>query len=199
MIIVSVSAEPFRRHTRRITTFTGIVALFSTASLFVLAAPPKVGDRARAFELKGLDQSNIKLSSLIRKGPVVLILLRGYPGYQCPICTIQVGSLLSQSEKFEKSKAQVVLVYPGPADGLKAHADEFVQGKDIPKNFRFALDPDFAFTKKYDLRWDAPNETSYPSTFVLNRKGKIIFARISHSHGDRAKTDEILDALAKSR
>jgi peroxiredoxin len=60
------------------------------------------------------------------------------------------------------------------------------------------LDPNFDFTKKYDLRWEASNETSYPSTFVIDQQGKIIFAKVSHSHGGRATPDEILKALSHS-
>ncbi len=158
---------------------------------------PKVGDKAADYEWEALGGGKIKLSSVTKKSPVVLVVLRGYPGYQCPICTRQVAELISNAAKFEKARAQVLLVYPGPADGLKDHASEFVSGKDLPKNFRFVLDPNFTFTKKYDLRWDAPNETAYPSTFVIDRKGKIRFAKISHEHGDRAKTEEVLRALGK--
>jgi thioredoxin-dependent peroxiredoxin len=178
-------------------TLLSAFALIIMASTFALAEPPKVGDKAPDFEWTALDKGKVKLSALLKKGPVVLVLLRGYPGYQCPFCTKQVGSLMGKAGKFDDAKAQVVLVYPGPADGLKAHADEFIQGKDIPKNFRLVLDPDYDFTKKYDLRWDAPHETSYPSTFVIDEKGKILFAKVSHSHGDRATTEEILKALGQ--
>ena len=47
----------------------------------------------------------------------------------------------------------------------------------------------------YQLRWDAPGETSYPSTFVLDRKGIVRFAKISRSHGDRTKAESILEAV----
>jgi peroxiredoxin Q/BCP len=179
-----------------IATILIAIALFMMAIPFALAAPPKVGDKAPDFEWNALDQGKVKLSTLLKKGPVVLVLLRGYPGYQCPICTMQVGSLIGQAGKFDEAKSQVVLVYPGPAEGLKEHANEFVQGKNIPKNFRLVLDPNFDFTKKYDLRWEASNETSYPSTFVIDQQGKIVFAKVSHSHGGRAMPDEILKALS---
>jgi peroxiredoxin Q/BCP len=160
--------------------------------------PPKVGDTAPGFELEALGGGKVKLDTLLTKGPVVLVVLRGYPGYQCPYCTRQVGELIGRAKEFADASAEVVLVYPGPADGLKQHAGEFVQGKDIPSDFSLVLDPDFAFTDRYGLRWDAPHETSYPSTFVIDRKGKVVFAKISHTHGDRAEPDEILKALAKA-
>lgn len=161
------------------------------------AQPPKVGETAPDFELKNLKGESIKLSLLAEKGPVVLVLLRGFPGYQCPVCTVQVGQLIGKAKQFAKANARVLLVYPGPSEGLKAHADEFVRGKDIPANFYLALDPDFEFTNQYGLRWKADGETSYPSTFVLDTKRKVLFAKISRSHGDRAEVDDVLAALPK--
>ncbi len=96
------------------------------------AKPPKVGDTAPDFELDALNGGKVKLSEMVEKGPIVLVMLRGFPGYQCPICTIQVAQLLGKSKELAAAKANVLLVYPGPAEGLKAHAAEFVQGKDIP-------------------------------------------------------------------
>jgi thioredoxin-dependent peroxiredoxin len=127
---------------------------------------------------------------------VVLVVLRGYPGYQCPLCTKQVGELIGKADDFKKAGAQVVLVYPGPADKLKEHAAEFVKGKDYPAHFTLLLDPDYSFTEEYNLRWDAKGETAYPSTFVLDGKRKVTFAKVSVQHGDRAKVADVLKAVA---
>jgi len=59
-------------------------ALLLAVSLPSVAATPGVGQRAPDFSLPTLDGTSLSLSSLASKGPVVLILLRGYPGYQCP-------------------------------------------------------------------------------------------------------------------
>jgi hypothetical protein len=45
----------------------------------------------------------------------------------------------------------------------------------------------------YGLRWDAPHETAYPSTFILDRKGIVQFVKISHTHGDRTKASAIVE------
>jgi peroxiredoxin len=129
---------------------------------------------------------------------VVLVELRGWPGYQCPFCTRQFGEYMAKAKDVEASGAHVLFVYPGPADGLKAHADEFTKMTPLPATYRVLLDPDYTFTQSYGLRWDAPKETSYPSTFVLDRSGVVIFARTSHSHGDRVPVADVLTALAKT-
>ena len=160
-----------------------------------IAATPKVGESATDFTLKTPAGESVRLSDLNAKGPVVLVVLRGWPGYQCPICTKQVGELISRSKELDEAKARVVLVYPGPSDGLIGHADEFARGKSLPENFSFVVDPDYAFTNAYGLRWDAPRETAYPSTFVIDPQGKVVFARTSRTHGGRAQAKEILEAL----
>jgi peroxiredoxin len=161
--------------------------------------PPKVGDKAPDFTLKTLDDKSISLSELETKGTVVLVVLRGWPGYQCPICDRQVHDFVESASNFAKIKTQLVFVYPGPAEDLKSHALEFKdwKGKQWPKNFLYVLDPEYALVNAYSLRWDAPRETAFPSTFVLDNKGIIRFAKISHSHGSRATAMEVLAELKK--
>ena len=161
----------------------------------VAESGPKVGDEAKDFELAALGGEEVKLSKVTGGGPVVLVVLRGYPGYQCPICTRQFAEFRGKADEFKKAGAQVLFVYPGPADGLKDKAAEFVKGKDYPAHFTILLDPDYAFTNAYGLRWDAKNETSYPSTFVIDGKRKVTFAKVSTTHGDRAKADDVLAKL----
>ncbi len=156
---------------------------------------PKVGQKAKDFTLESLGGGTATLGELKEQGPVVLVVLRGYPGYQCPICSRQVVDLVAHASDFEKAGSQVVLVYPGPPEKLKARAEEFVGGTVLPENFTMVLDPDYDFTNTYGLRWDAPRETAYPSAFVIDRDGTIQFAKISKSHGGRAGAEEILKAL----
>ena len=91
--------------------------------------------------------------------------------------------------------ARVVMVYPGPADDLKAHSTEFLKNKQWPKEFVYLTDSSFTMVKAYGLRWDAPAETAYPSTFVLDLKNVIRFAKVSRSHGDRAKAADVIEAI----
>lgn len=179
---------------------TAVVLLAATLPPLASAASkaiPKVGDTAADFELAGLDGTKTRLSTLAQTGPVVLVVLRGYPGYQCPVCSAQVAGLSGQADAFRSAGANVVLVYPGPADALQAKANEFVKGKALPEGFRLLLDPDYTFTTAYGLRWDAKNETAYPSTFVLDRDRTIRYAKVSKSHGGRAGASEVLSALKK--
>ena len=157
---------------------------------------PKVGDKAPAFALNTLDGTPVSLSGELARGPVVLVMLRGWPGYQCPFCTRQFGDFLSHAKELAAAGARVVWVYPGPSDQVRQRAQEFTANKELPGNFRFATDPDYGFTTAYGLRWDAKGETSYPSTFVIDATATVRFAQVSRAHDGRASAADVLKALA---
>lgn len=162
-----------------------------------VAATPRVGDKAPDFTLAQIDGKKLTLSAELKSGPVVLIVGRGWVGYQCPFCNRQFGDFLKAAPDIESAGARVVWVYPGPAADVQKRAEEFAAGKPFPPNFRFVLDPDYAFTLSYDLRWDAPQETAYPSTFVIDRKGIVRYALVSKTHGGRAPAADVLLELRK--
>jgi peroxiredoxin len=161
------------------------------------ALPPKVGQQAPDFALESLSGHSVKLKDLTKQGPVVLVVLRGYPGYQCPLCSRQVGDLLASADAIAKTGARVVLVYPGPGKELKDRAAEFLAERSLPERFSLVVDPDYAFTLAWKLRWDAVRETAYPSTFVIDREGVIRFAQISRTHGGRTPAKTVLEDLGK--
>jgi thioredoxin-dependent peroxiredoxin len=165
------------------------------ASATASSDTPFVGGEAKDFELASTDGVQVKLADAIEGGPVVLVVLRGNPGYQCPLCTRQVGELIQVADALEKRKTTVILIYPGPKQALTEKAAEFLQNIKLPTNFAMVTDPDYRFTKQYGLRWDAKNETAYPSTFVIDTDGKFRFVKISKGHGDRAPTKDVVDAI----
>src|SRR6266850_3340558 len=115
-------------------TFIPLLA-FATVLPLAAAAPPTVGEKARDFTLSTPDGRHMRLSDVMSKGPVVLIVLRGYPGYQCPYCNRQVQDFIQNSPGFADAGARVVMVYPGPPQDLGAKANEFLANKKRPDNF----------------------------------------------------------------
>jgi peroxiredoxin len=177
------------------------------AVAFVLAAvagaaagavdPPGVGDKAPDFTLTQIDGRKLTLSTELKSGPVVLIVGRGWVGYQCPFCNRQFGDFLRSAAEIEAAGARVLWVYPGPADDVQKRAEEFAAGTPFPPNFRFVLDPGYTFTVSYGLRWDAPQESAYPSTFVIDRAGVVRYSLVSKIHGGRSTAAGVLASLAK--
>lgn len=158
---------------------------------------PGVGEKAADFSLMTLDGKKVELAELLKTGPVVLIELRGWVGYQCPVCSTQVHDFVAKSKEILASGAKVVLVYPGPADKLKAHAEEFVAGKGLPEGFLFVTDPGMAFVTGAGLRWVAPNETAYPATFVIDKTGVVRYSNVSKTHGGRPPAADVVKALGE--
>lgn len=172
---------------------------FLLAITAAIAGPPGVGDKAPDFALDTPEGKNIRLSEMLSGKPVVLVVLRGYPGYQCPLCNRQAKDYIQNGAALDAMGASVLFVYPGPGPDLRARAQEFLSDKKLPKNFHLLLDPDYRFTSLYDLRWDAPQETAYPSTFIIDPRGLVLYANISKSHGGRVKVADVLSVLKKNR
>ncbi len=163
------------------------------------AAPPAVGAKAPEFSLHSISGKPVSLADARGDKPLVLIVLRGFPGYQCPVCNRQVQDLIKNAPAFEEMGARVLMVYPGPTAIVMEKAQQFVADKPMPAHFDLVLDPDYEVTSKYDLRWNAANETAYPSTFLLDSKGVVFFAKVSNSHGGRTNSAELLELLRKHK
>lgn len=192
MFLLSRSASLIRA------TLLGALALCLPA-VHAQNATPQVGSKAPGFTLKTPEGAEVSLHGLLEQGPVVLIVLRGYPGYQCPYCQRQAHDFEAHAADFAAKGAQLLLVYPGPAGNLAQHAQEFLKhAQQLPSNFHLVIDPDYVFTNLYGLRWDAPAETAYPSTFLLSRDGTVTHRKISHEHGDRTTAAEVLTELDKA-
>lgn len=171
-----------------------LCALLLSTSVF--AETPKVGEKVPDFTLSTPTGATVQLSKHVKKSTVVLVVLRGFPGYQCPYCQKQVHDFVEHASDFAAKKATVLLVYPGPPADLDQHAKEFLASQaDLPPNVILATDPDYKMTNLYELRWDAPRETAYPSTFVLDKRGIVLFEKISHSHGDRTTAQDVLGQI----
>ncbi len=171
-----------------------------TAALPLLAgSQPAVGEKAPDFSLSTPEGKGVRMSEMNSHGPIALVVLRGYPGYQCPYCNRQVQDFIRNSQAFADAGMRVVMVYPGPRQDLGAKANEFLADKKVPTNFDLVLDADYEFTNAYGLRWDAAHETAYPSTFLIDRNGTIFFSKIVKEHGARTTAAEILDALPKAK
>ena len=175
--------------------------LFALCAVFVgmpaFGKTPAVGAKAPDFTLSTPTGKTVTMLGEQRQHGLVLVVLRGFPGYQCPYCVKQVHDFVDHASDFAAKGTRVLLVYPGPPADLDQHAREFLEKQaDLPSNIVLVTDPDYKMTNLYGLRWDAPHETAYPSTFILDKKGMIVFEKISLSHGDRLSAQDALEHLA---
>ena len=159
--------------------------LLLAASVPSVAATPSVGQRAPDFTLNALDGSTLSLNKLAASGRVVIVVLRGYPGYQDPFSQQQFQGYQQAAGQFAALGTQVLLVYPGTSGkNLSLDAAELVGSQPLPANVHLVLDPDYTFTNLYGVRWNAPNQTAYPSTFLINSDHAVVFAHVGQFQSD---------------
>jgi peroxiredoxin len=181
---------------RRVVRAAVVVSAVLSGTVLI-AETPGVGAKAPDFTLSTPVGKSVQMSKELRGHDLVLVVLRGFPGYQCPYCVKQVRDFVDHASDFATRNTRVLLVYPGPPADLDQHARDFLAKQaELPANIVLVTDPDYKVTNLYGLRWDAPRETAYPSTFILDKKGRIAFEKISHSHGDRLSAQDALDNLA---
>jgi len=161
---------------------------------------PEEGTILKDFSGVTMNGGSFQLSKAVEKGSVVIVMLRGFPGKQCPVCSTQVAGYIAKAQEFEKQRnTPVVFIYPGKVNNLDKRAKEFTapleETEDLPNNFIFVIDSDYAITNHLGLRWDAPDETAYPAAFVIDHDGYIQYSKVSDNHRGRATADEILEFL----
>ena len=181
-----------------------VVLGISLAAPQIKAAGPKnpiaLGDKTPDFELpiQGQD-AYLTLSDLVKDGPVAVIVLRGFPGYQCGVCTRQVGSFVNRAKALAKAvdnkPNRVVLVYPGDEKGLDRHAKQFLGSRRMPDPLVMVRDPGMEMITEWGLRWDAHRETAYPAAYLIGPGRRVKWAKVSDSHSGRASVEEILKAI----
>jgi len=160
--------------------------------------PPEIGQRAPDFELPLVGQNKfLNLRDEYRDGPVVVIVLRGYPGYQCPLCKNQFNAVVNRAKALASETDRVVLVYPGNTDQLAKQAKRFLGSRKLPHPVTMVHDDNMQMVKNWGLRWQARNQTAYPATFVVDQNGRIAWKKISTSQAGRSTVEEILRELRK--
>ena len=175
-------------------------ALLFSSPLLARSEVPDIGQKAPNFSLSTPEGHPLTLSELTSKGRVVLVVLRGFPGYQCPYCQKQAQDFASNADKFAALNVQVLLIYPGPPADLDQRAKEFLTKENtLPANLHLVIDPDYKVTNQYGLRWDEPNETAYPSTFLIDRDDTVFFRKISHTHADRLSAADAITELERAK
>jgi peroxiredoxin Q/BCP len=171
-------------------------SLMIAAALPASAADlPSPGQPAPAFELESIRGGRVKMEDLHANGPVALVVLRGFPGYQCPFCQRQVADFAARAAAFTAIGVKVVFVYPGAVE----KASEFFKSKAFPEEFELLLDPGLTLADAYGIRWEAPRETVYPSTFLLEKGGRVFFVKSARLHGGRTTSAEVLEVLPKKK
>ncbi len=169
----------------------------------------KVGEKAPDFSLKDPKGKVVKLSAMLKKGPVVLTF---YRGAWCPYCNLQMHQLKESLPQFKKYGASIIAITPQTPD--KSVAQFSKEG--YP--FEVLSDVDYSVIKSYNLYWEVPAEMDaaykhafgldvasfngkgrlglpVPGTFVIDQTGVIRAAFADNDYKKRMEPADILAAL----
>lgn len=137
----------------------------------------------------------VELAALAEGRPLVLVVLRGFPGYICPYCTAQTSALLNKLPEFEHLGARVAFVFPGEADTVPVFLDairDYRQQADLPVPVLF--DPELSAVRAMSISGDK----AQPTTIVMNAQGVVTFAYAGTGPDDRPPVRAILEEVSKA-
>jgi peroxiredoxin len=126
------------------------------------------------------------------KRNLVLVFTRGFSGQLCPYCTTQTSRLIANYDKFTERDTEVLLVYPGSKEQLP----QFLQaGLAVSEEDRFPfpvlLDEDLTAVKQLGI----VAQLASPSTFIIDKEGKVRLSYVGSNPSDRPSIQAILDQL----
>jgi peroxiredoxin Q/BCP len=164
--------------------FVALSTFTATAALADMAAMPKAGDVAPAFQ--GVDQNGqtVKSSDLIGKK---IVLLYFYPKDFTGGCTKEACGFRDRMGDLQKDNVQVVGVSFDTADSHKAFAAKYGLG------FTLLADPDGKIVDAYGTRMASMKMSSRVS-FLIGLDGKIV--HVTNSGNPQKHFDEMQTAIA---
>lgn len=155
----------------------GFLALLGLASLVLAGAgkEPKY-PKAPDFTLKDVNGAEVKLSELLKNGPVYLECW----DLACVNCIAELDALRPVYDSLEERGLQVVAFsVDKPSDEARVRA--FVKSKKWP--YIVLLDPQQKVKKAYNI-------IIKPTALLINMKGEIVYTHIGYKKGDERRIAE---------
>ena len=169
----------------------------------------KVGDRSPAIVLKNATGATVDVSSLLKKGPVIVTFYRG--GW-CPYCNLELKAYQEILPQILAAGASLVAISPEkPGDTLSTaekNALTFEVLSDVDQKIGRAFGLVYEFTEElksayHGFNLDIPAHNGTPgewalpvsATYVIDRDGSIIYAHTDVDYRDRADPRDVLQVL----
>ncbi len=164
------------------------------------AAPP--------FSAKDQFGKTISLSSLLKKGPVVLLF---YRGEWCPYCNKQISEMQDSLQIVTAKGATVLAVTPEKPDNIVKTIEKtkatfsvlFDDGLKIMNSYKVAFMLDMETIRKYKtygVDFDIVNGNNganlpVPAVYIINKEGKITYRHFDENYRKRPSVKEIASRL----
>jgi peroxiredoxin len=172
----------------------------------------KAGDLAPGFELSDGDGMLWRSEDLLHGGPLVIIF---YRGRWCAYCNAQLSTLQDIHPRIAEAGASLVAISPQTQKHSYMTRDMHKlrfpvlsdQGNQVARKFRlvYRLSPEMQamyesiMTKLPGYNGDQSWELPLAATYVVQKDGKISYARVDADWRKRPEPEEILEELNTTR
>ena len=150
-----------------------------TLCLIILLSYAANAQKTPTFVLSG-DDKDISLEKL--KGKVVYL---DFWASWCVPCRKSFPWMNEMHARYDKKNFTIVAIN---LDSSKAEALKFLEK--VPADFDIAYDPEGSVADKYKLK-------AMPSSYLIDKKGKLVFAHKGYREGDTAEIENKIRALLK--
>jgi len=169
-----------------------------------------VGGKMPNFMLSDSVGKSVKSNDLLKQGNLVVVF---YRGAWCPFCNLYLKKLQENISQINAQGANVLAISVENPDRSSAIAAK------NKIDFTVLSDPNFEVARKFKIVYEMPKETSelYKSkgfdlaaynntakaelplsaTYIVNKRGEIVYAFLETDYKKRAEPSVIIETLAK--
>lgn len=168
------------------------------------------GDKMPAFTLNDANNKSVSSGELLKQGNLVLVF---YRGAWCPFCNLYLKNLQKNLEQIKANGGVLAAVsVENPDTSLNVSRKNELNFTvlsdpqlETARNFKivYQLTPETDEKyKSYGIDLVKQNDTATPdlplsATYIINRKGEIVYAFLEPDYKKRAAPEEIIEILRK--
>lgn len=143
------------------------------------------------------DGAEVQLAEIMTRDYLVLVVTRGWYGGVCFYCASQTSRWARRFDELEPYNAQLVVIFPTETSEDTPKLEQLsksIRGGQITNEsipYPILLDVDLVGVDQLGIRSDLAK----PSTYIVDREGRVRFAYVGESIADRPTVDAILKQL----
>lgn len=145
------------------------------------------------------DGNQVQLADVMTSDYLVLVITRGWYNGVCFYCASQTSRWARRYDELDPYNAQLVVIFPTESeeDASKlGQLNKRIKGGEIPNEdipYPLLLDINLTGVDQLGIR----AELAKPSTYIIDRDGRVRFAYVGESIADRPTVDSVLRQLAQ--
>jgi peroxiredoxin len=156
---------------------------------------PLLGKPLPQTRFLGPDGGILDIDAFRQRGPVVVVVMRGFAGQVCLYCATQTAALSDAIGDFRDAGAEVVVVYPGPVSSVPAFVAAVQSLRADPPPMPLALDASLLLVRALGIEANLAR----PTSLVIDRAGLVRYAYVGETIADRPSVPDLLDAVRRAR